>query len=134
MHAGGDLRLKENSAYDYLPAWDGREETLDDYAELVKDIVMGTKAEDRVLLGPRLRSRLPLNSTARRHARSVPDATLQGADGAMALVAAFRLAVQSRPMTTFQEEYEKMLPPLKSGKGSTSRRSATGRAGLRKTR
>ena len=28
----------------------------------------------------------------------------------MALVAAFRLAVQSRPMTTFQEEYEKMLP------------------------
>ena len=55
-----------------IPTWNGKAETLEDYAVAVELLTLGTPAEARPLLGPRLVSALPPGSAQQRHALRLP--------------------------------------------------------------
>ena len=83
---------ESSGSYGHIPRWDGIPETLDDFEDRVRDWVLGYKEEDRKLLGPRLRQVMPAGSQQYEEAKTVPQAELTAADGALSVVATLRKA------------------------------------------
>ena len=80
----------DDKKYDNVPMWDGQASTLDTFAEDVELYVAGLKEEQRVLAGPRIaRSHLP-DSAQRKLATGLGMEVLCAADGASAIVNAFK--------------------------------------------
>ena len=55
-----------------LPVWDGKAESLEEYAGAVELLVLGTKVDDRIFLGPQLVAALPHGSSQRKLAMRLP--------------------------------------------------------------
>ena len=55
-----------------LPVWDGKAESLEEYAGNVELLVLGTKVDDRIFLGPQLVAALPHGSSQRKLAMRLP--------------------------------------------------------------
>ncbi len=51
-----------DQALSHVPRWDKSPEHLEDFEERVKLWILGTKKDDRCLLGPRLLSVMPVGS------------------------------------------------------------------------
>ena len=83
---------ESSGTYGHIPRWDGTPETLDDFEDRVRDWVLGYKEEDRKLLGPRLRQVMPASPQQHEEAKTVPQAELTAADGALSVVATIRKA------------------------------------------
>ena len=62
----------------HIPSWDGKAESLEDYAIAVELLVLGTPLDARPLLGPRLVAALPSGSPQQKFALRLPrDATMK---------------------------------------------------------
>jgi hypothetical protein len=83
-----------------VPRWNGQAETLDHFEDRVKDWILGTKIENRGLLGPRLRSAMDEHSQQYEEAKKVTEEELTSATGALKVVEALR---KTRGPTSLQE-------------------------------
>ena len=113
------FREERPSGRDFVPVWDGRAETLDEYAEVVRDLVLGTKRDERALIGPRLRAALPINSAARRWAKKVRDEDLTKENGAQMLIEVFRENAGARPLNRFSVELDTLFYNCRRRSGET---------------
>ena len=106
------------------PSWDGLPETLDAYEEEVELLLLGTPAENRKFLGPRLVSVLPRHSTQRKAAgrlSRVPDDTggISCEEGADNIVKLFRKELGTRPLPLAAERILKYFKASSRLKGES---------------
>ena len=64
-----------------IPTWNGKAESLEEYAVAVELLMLGTPTEARPLLGPRLVAALPAGSSQQRLALRLPRTTELDEDG-----------------------------------------------------
>ena len=106
------------------PSWDGLPETLDAYEEEVELLLLGTPAENRKFLGPRLVSVLPRHSTQRKAAgrlsRTPEDPSgISCEAGADNIVKLFRKELGTRPLPLAAERNLKYFKASSRLKGES---------------
>eukprot|EP00969_Alexandrium_andersonii_P277950 12286402-Alexandrium_andersonii.AAC.1 len=80
----------DNDRTSIVPRWNGKPETLDTFEEKVQFWMLGTKEDDRPLLGPRLLAAMDETSQQYEEAKKVPIDELCKKDGALTVVKRLR--------------------------------------------
>ena len=110
-----------------IPSWNGRAENIEEYAGSVELLVLGTKKDDRVFLGPQLVAALPPGSSQRKLAMRLPrDAedgdSIASETGTENLVRAFRASLGTQIVNDVGEKTDQYFYGG-TGRGPLSRKT-----------